>query len=149
MPDSSSAPTNILYIIRRMSRSTKVIWGHWPQVTSHDVFSQGKYLSKWECWGLFWQWFSNFGRLYSIQKTSVSNDCIAPLRGFDLTSEVTGWPGTLKLGTIGFLTSRAIRSFFREALAPLRVERLGGPTDPPPHTHTHVGRCKTPHTGEG
>ena len=40
--------------------------------------------------------------------------------------EATGWPRIIKLDTIGFLSLRATRSFFREAVGPSGAERLGG-----------------------
>ena len=45
---------------------------------------------------------------------------------FDLTSEVTGRHRTIKLDTIGFLSLRATRSSFREALGSSGAEWLGG-----------------------
>ena len=32
MPDSISAPKNTLYMIHHVSRSSEVIWGHWPRL---------------------------------------------------------------------------------------------------------------------
>ena len=54
---------------------------------------------------------------------------------FDLTSEVTGLPRTIKLDTIGFLSLRATRSFFfsRSSRTIRGRTARGGPTDPPPY----------------
>ena len=44
----------------------------------------------------------------------------------DLTSEVTGWPRPLSLYINRFVSRRATRSFFREALAQSGAKRQGG-----------------------
>ena len=60
---------------------------------------------------------------------------------FDLTSEVTGWPRTLKSGTIGFVSWRATRWFFPRRSRTIRGQTAGGPTDPP-HTFD-AGKTRT------
>ena len=49
----------------------------------------------------------------------------------DLTSEVTGWPGTLSLYTNLFVSRRATRSFFPRSSSSIRGETARGSYQPP------------------
>ena len=80
-----------------------------------------------------------------LRSNEVNDLCLAPsaaklsaITGFrhfsalDLTSEITGWPRTLSLYTNRFVSQRATRSFFREALAQSGAKRQGAVVPPPP-----------------
>ena len=84
----------------------------------------------------------------SIRSKVIGDHGFRHFSALDLTSEVTGWPRTLSLYINLFVSRRATRSFFREALAQSGAKRQGGLYQPPPPPCV-VEVCEMACAGEG
>ena len=100
-------------------RSSKVADLVWPYVTR---FARFRDEVDWEWCNPFRRQFTRFGRFYS-ERSQTPVTLLVRFPVFDLTSEFTCWPSTLKFGITGLLTSRTAYLFF-SVLAPSRGERL-------------------------
>ena len=123
MSDSKLAPMNTLYGTHHVSsqgcpRSSKVVWDHWPRVTS-----SGRFFSWGRFWGILGCFLTYFGN-------DLLNTADLP-RVFDLTSRVISWPETLSLGTIDFLSSKATRSLKSRSFSSVRGQTREGSYPPP------------------
>ena len=120
----------------------RVIKGQWRHMTQNSFFefltpknyprafqnhSNVFYSSKRTRWTL------NF-RSSSIRSKVIGDHGFSSISALDLTSEVTGWPRTLRLYINLFVSRRATRSFFPRSSSSIRGEMARGvvPTPPPP-----------------
>ena len=89
-------------------RSSKVADLVWPYVTR---FARFRDEVDWEWCNPFRRQFTRFGRFYS-ERSQTPVTLLVRFPVFDLTSEFTCWPSTLKFGITGLLTSRTAYLFF-------------------------------------
>ena len=135
--------SDIHFTLRRLKmRSSKhrVIKGQWRHMTRKWFF---EFLTpKNHPWAFKNQrnvFYSSQGARWTLKFPLAPSEAkLSATTGFrhfsalDLTSEVTGWPRKLSLYINLFVSRRATRSFFREALAQSGAKRQGGSCPPPP-----------------
>ena len=82
----------------------------------------------------------------SIRSKVIGDHRFSSISALDLTSEVTGWPRTLRLYINLFVSRRATRSFFLRSSSPIREMARGVVPTPPPCA---VEGCEMACAGEG
>ena len=129
-----------LRILEMRSWNHRVIKGQWCHVTQNSFF---EFLTPKNYPRTFKNhrnvFYSSQGTRWtlkfcssSIRSKVIGDHGFSSISALDLTSEVTGWPRTLSLYINLFVSRRATRSFFREALAQSGAKRQGGGSYQPP-----------------